>query len=59
MAARFRPGSDPGPVRTISSSSNEIKPRVHCRADGLWPNLDHLESWSLTLSEPPVRSLGH
>lgn len=59
MATRSRPGSDPGPERAISSSPNEIKPRVRCRADGLRPTLDHPESWSLPLSEPRVSSSGH
>lgn len=44
VAARSLPGSAPGPVRTVSSSPNEIKPRAHCRADALRPSLDHLES---------------
>lgn len=57
--AGSRPGSDLGPVCAISSPTNEIKPSVHCRAEGTWPNLDHGESWSLPLSEPPVSSSVH
>lgn len=59
MASRSRPGSDPSPVRAISSSPNEIKPRVRYRADGLGPKLDHSESWSLPPWEPRVSTSGH
>lgn len=59
MTARSLPESDPGPVRAISWSSNEIAPRLRCRADRLRPDLDHLESWSLALSGPLVSSAGH
>lgn len=59
MAARSRPGSDPGPVRAISSLRNEFKTRARFREERLRHNLDHLESWSLTLSSPHVSPSGH
>lgn len=59
MAMRSCPGSGPRPVRAISSSPNEIKSLVRSRADGLRPDFDYLESWSLPLSEPHSSPSGH